>query len=166
MARSIGAMALAYLITWRCYGTYLHGEPGAVRRGADVYGEALPEPSPRLRETERAAMRQAPMILDERMRAVVTEAIERTSEDKGWVLMACNVRTNHVHVVVAVDRPPEAVMTTLKSWATRYLRMVGLVGLDRRVWARHGSTRYLVDEASVARAMYYVTDMQDGERFE
>lgn len=51
-------------------------------------------------------------------------------------------------------------MGLLKSWATRYLRNEGLAGPEQRVWARHGSTRYLLSEQDILDASTYVLDGQ------
>lgn len=52
-------------------------------------------------------------------------------------------------------------MSDLKAWSTRRLRESGMVEADRRVWTKHGSTRYLFDQSSVERAVDYVVRMQD-----
>jgi len=52
-------------------------------------------------------------------------------------------------------------MTDLKAWATRWLREHGLVEQDRKVWTKHGSTRYLFDLASIEKTADYVSRMQD-----
>lgn len=51
-------------------------------------------------------------------------------------------------------------MTDFKSYATRALRLAKLNGPDQKVWARHGSTRHLLDELSLLRAIAYVLDEQ------
>ena len=74
-----------------------------------------------------------------------------------------NVRSNHVHIVVSSDRPPEPTMGILKSWATRYLRDAGLADRDERLWARHGSTRYLFDDQDIVDACTYVLEGQGAD---
>jgi hypothetical protein len=51
-------------------------------------------------------------------------------------------------------------MSSLKAWSTRRLRECGLVGADRRVWARHGSTRWLGDLDALRAAVSYVVWQQ------
>ncbi len=94
------------------------------------------------------------------MRNTVATSIERTAVAKGWNLLAVNVRTNHVHVVVSTDGPPESALTTFKAWATRSLRQEGLVESDRNLWSRHGSTRHLFTSESIESAVFYVNQMQ------
>ena len=76
-------------------------------------------------------------------------------------MLALNVRTNHVHVVVSGQCTPELIMNTLKSWATRRLRQDKLVPNEHRTWSRHGSTRYLWDSRALAAACTYVREQGD-----
>ena len=104
----------------------------------------------------------AATLLDIRQRETVTEAIHETCRIRDWFVSAVNVRTNHVHVVVsAPDWAPERVLTVLKAFATRSLREEELIPADARVWARHGSTRYLWSEEDVLAAAQYVLEGQD-----
>lgn len=152
---------LAYLITWRCYGTWLHGEPGAVDRRRNVHDTPTIPRNQIFADWNRDEMKQPQMILTGEQRRVIAESIERTCEAKQWTMLALNVRTNHVHVVVAAELEPERIMTTLKAWGTRSLRENAIVASDARLWARHGSTIHLRREDEVSRARWYVTDMQD-----
>jgi REP element-mobilizing transposase RayT len=99
--------------------------------------------------------------LDAAAREVVWRAITDHCAHAGWHLIALNVRTNHVHcVLAATDHTPEVIMGQLKAWATRRLREAGLRGEDERVWTREGSTRHLFDEKALASAIAYVVDGQ------
>ena len=50
------------------------------------------------------------IVFSEVQRALVDSAIRSVCEARRWFLHECNVRTNHVHVVVtAADRDPETV---------------------------------------------------------
>jgi alanyl-tRNA synthetase len=51
-------------------------------------------------------------------------------------------------------------MNDFKSYATRRMIEKGLVSQGANVWSRHGSTRYLWDEESVAAAGRYVMEQQ------
>lgn len=160
-------MSIAYLITWRCYGTYLHGDEGAVDRHNNTYGESRRVKSPRLYQAEREQMYHQPFMLTPRMRELVTTAIEATAMHKGWNLLAVNARSNHVHVVVSTDGPPEIALTTFKAWSTRSLRKESPSLANEPIWARHGSTRYLFTDDAVTSAIHYVLEQQDApERFE
>jgi REP element-mobilizing transposase RayT len=98
-------------------------------------------------------------VLDETARAIVRGAIVGLCAEKAWSLLALHVRSNHVHVVVSADREPGRLMSDLKARASRELNLQSSVNNARR-WTRHGSTRYLFDEASVAAAVAYTLDEQ------
>jgi REP element-mobilizing transposase RayT len=108
-----------------------------------------------------------PLVLDHAARAVVDGAIRRVAEVRGWTMITSNTRTNHVHTVVAAsDHTPEEILRQFKAWSTRALRESGRIEADRPVWTRHGSTRYLWDQHSIASAAAYVRDGQDGHRWD
>jgi len=89
------------------------------------------------------------------------EVLLATCSAKGWAVHALAVRTNHVHIVVtAPNERPEKVMVCLKAWASRRLNTRLRT---RRWWTRHGSTRYLKTEVSLAKAVAYVNS-QDSAR--
>ncbi|MGH2609364.1 MAG: transposase [Tepidiformaceae bacterium] len=147
----------AYLITFRCYGTWLHGdERGSADPDHRGFGEPLHPKEDGLREWERAQMTQPPASLDVARREVVGRTVVEVADYKGWDLHAVHVRTNHVHVVVSADRKPELVMNAFKGYATGALRKRGLAAADEKLWSRHGSTHYLWDEGDVWQACQYV----------
>jgi REP element-mobilizing transposase RayT len=103
-----------------------------------------------------------PMVFDDAMRQTVETAIRDHADIRQWHLHALAVRTNHVHVVVgAPGQTPETVMEEFKSWGTRRLRRAELVGPKARVWADHGSTRYLWEPEDIIKAVDYVVNWQD-----
>ncbi|MFW6124563.1 MAG: transposase [Pirellulales bacterium] len=156
------AKPLAYLLTWTCYGTWLHGDlRGSVDRRHKAPGEPLLPANPGQRRRVATQMIGPSQVLDAAARALVHRAITDHCEHRGWTLHTLSVRTNHVHVVVSgTDASPERVMVQLKAWSTRRLRAAGLLSPDARLWTKHGSTRYLWNEPSVAGAIRYVTEMQ------
>ena len=144
-------IALAYLITFRCYGTWLHGEElGSIdRRNYHRYGTPDMPANKKLLADERAALNSLPILLSRAQRSVVELAIQEVCEYRGYALHAVNARTNHVHSVVAASCKPEHVMDSFKAYATRKLREAGLLGRHVKPWARHGSTPYLWTEEQV-----------------
>ncbi len=154
---------LAYLITFRTYGTWLHGDDrkSVDLRGQNIYGTPLVEPNRQLSKMmeEKMSARQ-PFLLDGPHRGYVKAAIEEVCEFKKFSLRAINVRTNHVHSVVSAPSKPEPIATAFKAYATRKLRAVGLVNADAKVWSRGESTRYLWKEEFVNRALEYVINGQ------
>lgn len=108
-------------------------------------------------------MAQPPFVLDDDQRASAAATITEVCAFRGWTLHAINVRTNHVHMLVSSDGPPEIVMNTCKAWATRRLREQSLVGPGVRVWTRHGSTRLARDENAFRRIAEYIIEGQGSD---
>ena len=156
---------LAYLITIRTYGTWLHGdERGAMdRREHNRHGAPNIAPNRRLVKAEHAQLKHPPVTFDEAQRAAVEQAIREVCAHRDYQLLAVNVRTNHVHCVVAAACRPELVMNGFKVYATRHLREEGLLLPDVKPWSRHGSNPYLWTPEQVERAIDYVINGQDGD---
>lgn len=113
---------------------------------------------------ERSLMKHGAYVLGSSERELVERVIRDHADVRGWRLHAVNVRTTHVHVIVTAPVPPEKAMGELKAWCTRRLREAGLATTDRKIWADHGSTRWLNDENSVRAAIAYVVEQQDDAR--
>ena len=157
---------LAYLITLRCYGTWLHGDArGSMDRSHNIYGTAKIPPNARFEESDSKQRKHSPITLDARQRKVVEKAVREVCEYRKYILRAINVRTNHAHTVVTAMQKPEPVLDSFKSYATRALRREGLLSITVKPWARHGSTIYLWKERDVAKAIEYVLLGQGDELF-
>ena len=157
---------LAYFLTFTCHGTWLHGQtPGSVDREHNRYGDALLPPDPSRVERDRDRMRQAAYRLDAPRRRLVLQAVLQVCTHRGWSLLAAHVRSNHVHVVVRADAPPERVMNDFKSYASRELNGAGLDPADCKRWTRHGSTLYLWTQEAVDQRIDYTLHGQ-GEPME
>ncbi len=155
---------VAYFITLSTYGARLHGDArGTSDRSHNAYNSPMVGYDERRWEAERALMRDEPFVLTPVRRRVVSEAIRDAAAFRQWQVHALNVRTNHVHVVLSAEGPPEPVLTKLKGRATRGLREAGLAGPKQPVWGHHGSTRWLWDGAAVTAAIDYVTGAQGVE---
>jgi REP element-mobilizing transposase RayT len=156
---------VGYLITFRTYGTWLHGdERGSVDRGHNLFGTPL-LPSDAARKRMASRRMTAPAVkLAPPERGAVHRVIEEVCVHRGWELHALNIRSNHVHVVVSGIEDPEAMMNSFKAWATRRLRESGLRSAGCRLWGRHGSTEYLWTAEQLAGACNYVVDQQDEPR--
>jgi REP element-mobilizing transposase RayT len=149
---------MAYFISFRCYGTWFHGDDrgSSDRRFFNVFGEPYIPPDPRLVQSEMHQSKQPPFELGLGQRAIVRKAIFEVCAFRGYGLIALNVRTNHVHVVVAGETGPEKMMEAFKAYATRRMKERGVLQEGIRPWSRHGSTRYLWTEKSVKAAALYV----------
>ncbi len=161
------SQALGYLITFRTYGTWLHGEArGSIdRRNYNRYGTPAMPPNRRLFLEETMALRHAPITLNHEQRRIVEDAIQEVCEICDYELHAVNARSNHVHSVVSATHKPEHVLNAFKSYATRKLREINLVDESIKPWARHGSTAYLWTEEELQRAIDYVINGQGDKPF-
>jgi REP element-mobilizing transposase RayT len=105
-------------------------------------------------------MKHEAIELDATRRWVVDKTIREVVHHRTWSLFALNVRSTHVHAVVAATQPPERVMTDLKAWSTRRMIEAGVLGKGIRAWSLHGSTRWLNSDESLGGAIEYVTNGQ------
>ena len=103
----------------------------------------------------KAASKHPAFELNAEARRIVEEAIREVAEFRKYYLIALNVRTTHVHSVTNASAQPERIMDAFKAYSTRRLRENGLVTSGQRIWARHGSTRYLWTEEQIASAAEY-----------
>jgi REP element-mobilizing transposase RayT len=149
---------LAYLITFRTYGTWLHGDErySTDRKKANTPGSPMIVPNTRLREVKKSHLKYPPVKIDQKQREVVDSTIRQVIAYKKWILHGLNVREDHVHIVLTADKGPELAVNSMKSWCTRRLRENGLLSFQIEPWSRHGSTRYLWDERELRDAVNYV----------
>lgn len=156
---------LAYLITIRMYGTWLHGDQrGSMdRHGRNIFGAEKIALDPVYSVTMERNMHSKPFLLNGRQRSIVEMAIRSVCSIRGYGLSAIHVRTNHAHIVSSAQASPDQMMNAFKANATRELREAGLVEPDQRVWSRGGSTKYLWKPSNVERAINYVNNGQGEE---
>lgn len=152
------AFPLAYLITFRTFGTWLHGdERTSIQREHDGRRRtSLVDPNHPLEEAMRNQLSQSPMILTPEQRSIVEASIRETCEVRRYGLHAVNIRTNHGHSVISAAVKPEKIVIDLKAYSTRHLREAGEFCPDDRIWARGASTRYLWKPRHVEAAVDYV----------
>jgi REP element-mobilizing transposase RayT len=105
-------------------------------------------------------MLQQPYVLESERRTVVMSALQKHCVHRDWNLLAAHLRSNHVHVVVEAEVPPEKIMNEFKAYASRELNRLGCDEPDRKRWARHGSTRWLWKDQDVRHALQYVIEEQ------
>jgi REP element-mobilizing transposase RayT len=152
---------LAYFITFTCYGTWLHGDArGSVDQDHNVPETPVLDPDSERCARERGQLKEPPYRLDAPRRQVTLNAIREIARRKGWALHAVHVRSNHVHLVLTADGPPERVMNDLKTAASRRLNQAYPAEDGCGRWTRHGSTLYLWTEEAVAQKVCYVLDGQ------
>ena|ERR1044072_3681962 len=152
---------LGYLITFRTYGTWLHGDPrGSVDRFHNRYGTPTISPDVRWHRYNERIMKVEPVKLDRIRRAAIDKAINETCELRKWRFHAANVRSNHVHAVVSAPCHPEIVLRALKANATRMMRETGCWTSNGTPWAQKGSKRWLWTHNQLQAAITYVVDGQ------
>jgi REP element-mobilizing transposase RayT len=155
---------LAYLITFRTYGTWLHGdERGSTDRHNNIYRTPHIAADDRWKVHNEQRLKDEPLILNAEMRSIVEQAIRETCAIRDWHLSAINVRTNHAHTVVAANRKAELVLNAFKANATRMLKQAGLWTSDHSPWADKGSCRRIWNEQGVVNAINYVVNGQGGD---
>jgi REP element-mobilizing transposase RayT len=144
---------LAYFITFTTYGTWLHGDP---RKSVVVkdHLSTLLAPNDLFLQYEQAHLKYPAAILDNTMRRLVLDAVIERCCYMQWRLLACHVRSNHVHVLICAETPIGQVLSSLKAWATRQLRQSGY-DLPA-VWTRHGSTKYIFRKAKLLEKAHYI----------
>lgn len=101
-------------------------------------------------------MKRGAILLNDEQRSAVEEAIKEVCKYRHYDLSAINVRTNHFHAVVAAQCKPEPIADAFKSYSTRKLRQLGLIGNMVHPWARGKSRRCLWKSKHVSRAIEYV----------
>lgn len=151
-----------FLITFRSYGTWLHGdERGSVDRNHNTYGSPRIPENAGLKKLSRSTMKRPPVVLNRKMRKAVEIAIREVCQHRGWTLRAINVRTNHVHVVVSTsDRDHSKVLNAFKAYSTRKMRELGCWASDATPWVDKGSQRVLWNGYALAAACDYVVHGQ------
>ncbi|MCG8450724.1 MAG: transposase [Pirellulales bacterium] len=106
----------AYLITFHTYGSWLHGEAkGSVDRQHNRPTTDFAPADERRVAAMQHRMTSETVILNEAQRKSVEQTIAEVCRHRNWELLAANVRTNHVHVVIAAPVEPEKVMNDLKA---------------------------------------------------
>ncbi len=148
---------LGYLVTFRAFGTWLHGDSRcSVDRIHNRYGAPLIPPNRRWRQYNQQALERPPVKLTTRRRAAIEAAIRETCKIRKWRLWTINVRTNHVHSVVTANCDPEIVLNAFKANATRNMRESGCWPSVKTPWVKKGSKRCLWNERDLLEAIVYV----------
>ena len=153
---------IAYFLTAHTYGSRLHGDAdGSVDEEHAIPGTPFYRRNDARVRYERGLMTQPAMTFGRPERRCVQTKVVGVCDYRGWALLALHLRTTHFHaVIVAEEVAPERALNDFKSYATRGLREAGLIGDDRKVWSRHGSTKPVYDEERLQRVIHYVIEQQ------
>jgi REP element-mobilizing transposase RayT len=148
---------IAYHLTFTTYGTWLHGDDrGSVDRKTHEY--MVPDPA--RNEFIRERLKHPIVTLSPKARRIVREGIEGYCKFKSWPLLALNVRTNHVHLVVGASDTASKMLNGVKARATRLLRDECLFEESRPVWTERGNKGLLLTQEAVDLAVDYVLNRQ------
>jgi REP element-mobilizing transposase RayT len=152
---------LAYLMTFRTYGSWLHGDKrGSIDRYNNAFRSPYKSSNLVVENQQKRKLKSNPVLLDAAQRTVVQEAVKDVCTFRAWHLHCINVRTNHIHSVIAAAKPPDHILRDLKAYSTRALRSAGLWTPGHTPWSDSGSYRYLWKEDSVWYACDYVLNGQ------
>src|ERR1044072_8330334 len=156
---------LAVFFTFRCHGTWLHGDRrGSMDRHQNIYGTPRLPDNPNWKQFSQKKLEHPPVILNASQRRSVEKAVRDTCEKRCWDLHALNVRTNHIHAVIDIGtKKADIALNALKANATRQLRDDGLWNLEHSPWVKRGSKRNIWSERMVAEASDYVINRQGDE---
>jgi Transposase and inactivated derivatives len=156
---------LAIFITFRCHGTWLHGDDrGSIDRFNNKYNSPrIPRNSNWIKHNQEL-LKHPPALLTAHQRRSAEKGIRDCCAKRKWNLLAINVRTNHIHTVVVVgDKKPTAVLIAFKANATRQMREDRCWHFEHSPWVEKGSKRNLWNERSIANAIEYVINGQGGD---
>lgn len=157
---------LAYLITFSCYGTHLPGDlRGSVDSRTNVYGTPSLTPNALRQKFARSKLKGKPYYLDQSRRRITLRAIKEICCEKGWDLIACHVRLEHLHSVVGAQVRPERIRGAFKYRSSQGIRKLLNEASGMKRWTVGGSDRYLWTPEHVAAAVDYVI-LDQGEPME
>ena len=154
---------IAYLITFRTYGTWLAGdERGSIDKYHNKFGGPRSLPSQLRERLHSDRLKSPPFLLNAKCRTLVESAIQEVCDFRGWSLIALSVRTNHAHVVSSGNAPSSKMLNDFKSYSTRRMREHGEWNFDHSPWVDKGSRRNLWTEDHVYSAKNYFILGQGG----
>ena len=156
---------LAYFFTFRCYGTWLHGdERGSIDRFHNVYNSLRITANPQWQQYNAQIMKHETVELNAKQRAAVEQSVRENCRLREWLLHSISVRTNHVHVVASIgNTKADSALVALEANATKQMRENGCWQFEHSPWAKNGSKKRLWNERHLEQANDYVINGQGGE---
>ena len=150
---------LAYFLTWTTYGTWLHGDKrGWVHRNES----GVQSENSKLNQYVESNLSDTPLKLTHQDRQIIEDVMREHADIKDWNILALNVRSNHVHLVIEAPVSPSEVMRQLKMWATRKE-----VNPDRKKWwTKQGDRKLLFTEEAVENAVRYTLEGQEKSEYD
>ena len=152
---------LADLITFRTYGSWLHGDHRtSVDRYRNQYGTPKIPPNTSFETKMHNTQKQQTIILTKKHGDIILDAAIYACTKYNWDLFTIHVRTNHVHVTINSNRTPEHMVNQIKAYATRFLREKKAFSKDSKIWSRGCSVKYLWTPESLYFASEYTVERQ------
>jgi len=140
---------VGYMVTWTMYGTWLQGEEKGFAKDGTIRGGNVA-----LRMDCRAKLKKPAVVLGDKEKAIVKDAILKAAGRFRQNIRAIAVCSNHVHIVCEyVDVPIGVVVGYYKNAGRKALRRLGYVG---RVWTRGYDKRFCFDEKALKERIRYV----------
>jgi REP element-mobilizing transposase RayT len=154
--------AFAYFLTFRTYGTWLHGdERGSVSFKNNQFKQPLITPHKNLRKHMQSMMCEPALQFSTVQRQTVLQSIIQTCQYNHWILYAVHVRMEHVHLVLQSSSTKEDTQKIIKCYATKELKKHHSELSQRsHFWSRQGSTRNIWSPESLFPALHYVIKQQ------
>ncbi len=148
--------AIAYFITWTCYGTWLPGD----ERGWNDWHQGWKSSDPKMVEYAQSIMTEEAVALTPAQRLVVASTIDEHCKIREWHIWASNCRTNHVHSVITANGYEGAIVRDqLKAWCTRKLKARSNI-IKKNWWTEGGFVKKIYTEDDLAAAIQYTNDAQ------
>jgi REP element-mobilizing transposase RayT len=148
---------LGYHITFRTYGSWLHGDArGSVDRFHNRFGTPCLPRNEQWEKYNRKLLKQPPVRLGLQQRELIESAIREICTERKWKLWVTNARTNHIHSVISAMCKPERIRSAIKANATKKLREARLWCSENSPWVTKGSIKWLWTERALINAIVYV----------
>src|SRR3990167_7225564 len=113
----------AYFITFRTYGTWLHGdERGSTSRKRNRFNTPMITAWAPLKNVMMTSMCETEFTLSNAYSNTVLKALIETCQYNMWKLYAAHVRKTHLHIVLSASLNKEKTLATLKCYATKALK--------------------------------------------
>ena len=156
------AIYFVYLITFRTYATWLHGDERlSVDPRNNVYGTPRIKSNPGLQQAMQKACKEDAFVLNGDHRNTVLQSLLKTCAYKHWRVYAAHIRTNHVHAVLQCDIAGKKAVSIIKAYATRVLKNnYSSLSQRKNFWSERSSARPIFGPEKLPFAMHYVIEEQ------
>jgi REP element-mobilizing transposase RayT len=143
------------LVTSTTYGNWLPGDARGYVDEHNEYGMPFDQPSPELKRTARAKMKESTVWLNTDQAEIILERWQNTVGEMQGTLIAVAVMPNHFHFAAVL--PGKIVKAkVLQFFKGRASRVLNQRFGKRTWWTDSGSVRYSFEEAAFRARIEYV----------